>query len=195
MVENAFLFVLNLDIGPVVAKWLGEILERRYTMNNNHLLFSIVDRLPGHVRFWDMISSFMFFQYGFYIGICRIFYSTKVYFLGVRSIGAHEIMWEVKPPYSFMYHFTPKTNTENITEKGLLINGGRNIGSGAVYMTDGRDPGLLRWLDTSDNTCFRIDLKKLIASGHRVYELKCFHEYITDFVPPDCLVIVNERLF
>ena len=164
-------------------------------MNNNHLLCSIVDRVPGHVRFWDMISSFMFFQYGFYVGICRIFYSTKIYFLGVRSLGAKKIMWEVKPPYPFLYHFTPKTNTENITEKGLLINGGRNTGSCAVYMTDGLEPGLLRWLDTSDNTCFRIDLEKLIALGHRVYELNYFHEYITDFVPPDCLVIVNERLF
>ena len=164
-------------------------------MNNNHLLFSIVDRLPGHVRFWDMISSFMFFRYGFYVGIHRIFYSTKVYFWGIRNLGGYKIMWEVKPPYPLMYHFSPKTNTENITEKGLLINGGRNTGSGAVYMTDGLAPGLLRWFDTSDNICFRIDLEKLIASGHRVYELNCFHVYITDFVPPDCLEIVNERLF
>ena len=164
-------------------------------MNNNHLLSSVVNRLPGYVRFFDMISSFMFFRYGFYIGIRRIFYSTKVYFLGVRSVGAKKIMWEVKPPYPFLYHFTPKTNKENITEKGLLINGGRNTGSGAVYMTDGLDPGLLQWLDISDNTCFRIDLEKLNASGHRVYELTCFHVYITDFVPPDCLMIVNERLF
>lgn len=109
-------------------------------MNNNHLLVSIVDRLPGHVRFLDMISSFRFFRYGFYVGICRMIYSTKIYFLGVRSIGTRKIMWEVKPPYPFMYHFTPKTNTENITEKGLLINGGRNTGSGAVYMTDGLEP-------------------------------------------------------
>ena len=164
-------------------------------MNNNHLLVSIVDRLPGHVRFLDMISSFRFFRYGFYVGICRMIYSTKIYFFGVRSIGTRKIMWEVKPPYPFMYHFTPKTNTENITEKGLLINGGRNTGSGAVYMTDGLEPGLLRWLDISNNTCFRIDLEKLIALGHRGYELNYFHEYITDFVPPDCLVIVNERLF
>jgi RNA:NAD 2'-phosphotransferase (TPT1/KptA family) len=86
-------------------------------------------------------------------------------------------------------------NTDNISEKGLLINGGRNTGSGAVYMTDGLDPGLLRWLDTSDNICFCIDLEKLKDSGHRVFELNRFHEYITDFVPPDCLVVVNERLF
>ena len=164
-------------------------------MNNNHLLLSIVDRLPGHVRFWDMISSFTFFRYGFCIGIRRIYYSIKIYFSGVRSIGTKKIMWEVKPPYPFMYHFTPKTNTENITEKGLLINGGRNTGSGAVYMTDGLEPGFLRWLDTPANTCFRIDLEKLNASGHRVYELNHLHEYITDFVPPDCLEIVNERLF
>ncbi|MBE6100466.1 MAG: hypothetical protein E7197_10515 [Anaerovibrio sp.] len=164
-------------------------------MNNNHLLFSIVDRLPGHVRFRDMVSSFMFFRYGFYVGICRIFYSTKIYFLGVRSIGAQKIMWEVKTPYPFLYHFTPKMYAENITKKGLLINGGRNTGSGAVYMTDGLNPRLIQWLDTPDNICFRIDLEKLNASGHRVFELNCFHEYITDFVPPDCLEIVNERLF
>ena len=164
-------------------------------MNNNHLLYSIVDRLPGHVRFRDMISSFMFFRYGFYAGVYRIFYSIKIYFFGMRSLGAQKIIREVRPPYPFLFHFTPKMNTKNIIEKGLLINGGRNTGSGDVYMTDGLDPGLLRWLDTSDNICFCIDLEKLKDSGHRVFELNRFHEYITDFVPPDCLVVVNERLF
>ena len=87
MVENAFLFVLNLDIGSVVAKWLGEILERRYTMNNNHLLFSIVDRLPGHVRFWDMISSFMFFRYGFTLGYVEYFIVPKFIFWESAALG------------------------------------------------------------------------------------------------------------
>ena len=85
-----------------MSSGFGKTLNRRYTLNNNHLLYSIVDRLPGHVRFWDMISSFMFFRYGFYVGINRIFYSTKIYFLGVCSLGAQKIMWEVKPPYFFI---------------------------------------------------------------------------------------------
>ena len=122
---------------------------------------SLKDRLPGGYILYDLLWSAMDFRYG------------------LRVISARFL-------YPALYHFTPETNVEGITAKGLLSNHGK------VWMTDWTDP---RWSARFGNkaiACFQIDTERLIASGHKVAIMERCHEFTTDYVPPDCLSALIE---
>jgi len=74
-------------------------------------------------------------------------------------------------------------------EKGLLPSDGR------VWLTDWQDAKWLMHLKEHQHCekriCLRVNIARLIASGHTVFIMNSFHEYTTDYVPPDCLTPVE----
>ena len=147
---------------------------------------SLKDRLPGGYILYDLLWSAMDFRYGLRVISVRFLYHLAVFcFGGSRIHGCRDIA-ELKPPYPALYHFTPETNVEGITAKGLLSNHGK------VWMTDWTDPWWSARFGNKAIACFQIDTERLIASGHKVAIMERCHEFTTDYVPPDCLSVLIE---
>lgn len=91
---------------------------------------SLKARLPGGYLLNELLWSAMDFSYGL-----RVIFVRFLYHLAIFCFGGSRIRWcrdiaGLKPPYPALYHFTPETNVESITAKGLLSNHGK------VWMTD-----------------------------------------------------------
>lgn len=147
---------------------------------------SLKDRLPGGYILYDLLWSAMDFRYGLRVTSVRFLYHFAIFFFGGSRIRRCRDIAELKPPYPVLYHFTPETNIEGITAKGLLSNHGK------VLMTDWTDPWWSARFGNKAIACFQIDTERLIASGHKVAIMERCHEFTTDYVPPDCLSALIE---
>ena len=147
---------------------------------------SLKARLPGGYLLYDLLWSVMDFRYGLRVISIRFLYHLAIFCFGGSRIHRCRDIAELKPPYPVLYHFTPKTNVEGITAKGLLSNHGK------VWMTDWTDPRWSAWFGNKAIACFQIDTERLIASGHKVAIMERSHEFTTDYVPPDCLSVPIE---
>ena len=141
------------------------------------------DRMPKGYILDDLLWSAVDYRYGLKVTATRFVYHLAVFCLGGSHIHPNRPLAELKPPYPTLYHFTQEANIESIKAKGLLPNRGR------VWMTDWTNK---RWAARfGDSICFRIDTDQLISSGHKIYILERCHEFITDYVPPECLSIMK----
>lgn len=153
---------------------------------------SITERLPGGLIAADLLPHAWEFRYGLRITAARFLHSLAVYCVGCRLAGTNRAVAWLRPPYPVLYHFTPESNAASILSKGLLPN------RGAVYLTDWTDQ---RWCARLKNpastealVCFRVDTEGLIGSGHKVAAMNAYHEFTTDYVPPDCLTLTEVRI-
>ena len=147
---------------------------------------SLKDRLPGGYILYDLLWSAMDFRYGLRVTSVRFLYHFAIFCFGGSRIRRCRDIAELKPPYPVLYHFTPETNIEGITAKGLLSNHGK------VWMTDWTAPWWSARFGNKAIACFQIDTERLIASGHKVAIMERCHEFTTDYVPPDCLSALIE---
>ena len=154
--------------------------------NMKSFFVSLKARLPGGYLLYDLLWSVMDFRYGLRVIPIRFLYHLAIFCFGGSRIHRCRDIAELKPPYPVLYHFTPKTNVEGITAKGLLSNHGK------VWMTDWTDPRWSAWFGNKAIACFQIDTERLIASGHKVAIMERSHEFTTDYVPPDCLSVPIE---
>lgn len=155
------------------------------------LYLSVKRRLPG-TNLFDALSPRRWdFRYGPRVIALRMLRPVFVYCLGGRCIGKSRPVAKLTRDYPLLYHFSPAFNRESILEKGLLPSNGR------VWLTDWQDAKWLMHLQAhrhfEKSICLRVNAERLIASGHTVFIMDNFHEYTTDYVPPDCLTLVETR--
>lgn len=147
---------------------------------------SLKDRLSGGYILYDLLWSAMDFRNGLKVTSVRFLYHFAIFCFGGSRIRRCRDIAELKPPYPVLYHFTPETNIEGITAKGLLSNHGK------VWITDWTDPWWSARFGNKAIACFQIDTERLIASGNKVAIMERCHEFTTDYVPPDCLSALIE---
>ena len=146
-------------------------------------LTSLRNRMPGGYILYDLLQSSVDYRYGLKVATIRFVYHLAGFCVGGSHIHSNRPFAELKPPYPTFYHLTKEANVESIKTKGLLPNHGK------VWMTDWTDK---RWASRFGNSvCFRIDTDRLISLGHKVYIMERCHEFITDYVPPECLSIMK----
>ncbi len=87
-----------------------------------------------------------------------------------------------------MYHATSSDNETSIKKEGLKP--GKNQ---FVYLTDSPEfylPARKTWFGNTP-VLFLIDVNHLLSLGHNVYGIASENEYITDFVPPECITVFS----
>lgn len=158
----------------------------------SHFCSALRARLPGGYLFRDIQPYLWDFRHGPLVSILRLLYPLSRYCLGGRLAMKKRPIGELASPYPTLYHFTPESNRNSILEHGLLPSSGR------VFLTNWQDirwvENFRKWKKSDVIICFQIDAERLAEAGHRIAIFSVFHEYYTDYVPPDCLILTDMRI-